>query len=250
VFAYCQQPVPNDACLLQSFCHAVPGAWCVFGCMLSAGGSLQWLRDTLWPEAVSALRRRGKDPGELYPQIIAEAEVAPPGCEALVFLPYLTGERCPYPDPQARGAFVGLTARHTRGHLVRAVLEGISFGLRDQVQLMRSAGIDVRQVRAGGGGARSEFWRAMLADMFDCPVATINTNEGAAYGAALLAGVGIGNWSSVPEACEQSIQVRHVAQPTRVTAKLYAEQHAIFTQLYRDLREANCTLGSMDQTQP
>ena len=192
IFAHSDRMVPNRQGNLQSFCHAVSGAWCVFGCMLSAGGALAWLRDTLWPDDVAAIRRRGGDPGQLYPAMIEQAAAVPPGSGGLVFLPYLTGERCPYPDPNARGAFVGLTARHHRGHLVRAVLEGVTMGLRDQVELFRSGGVAVRQVRAGGGGARSKFWRQMQADMFGAPVATINTSEGAAYGAALLAGVGAG----------------------------------------------------------
>ncbi|MDD4891650.1 MAG: xylulokinase [Phycisphaerae bacterium] len=247
LFAHSDRIVPNAQGNLQSFCHAVPGAWCVFGCMLSAGGSLQWLRDTLWPVEVERLRSRGRDPGELYPAMIDEAATAPSGSSGLVFLPYLTGERCPYADPQARGAFVGLTARHRRGHLVRAVLEGITFGLRDQVDLTRSGGVTIRRVRTGGGGARSRFWRRMQADMFGTPVATINTSEGAAFGAAILAGVGAGVWSSVPQACAAAIREDEVVRPSRVVARVYDQLHPVFRELYVRLKCANAALGKMDR---
>jgi xylulokinase len=247
LFAHAERMVPNRAANLQSFCHAVPGAWCVFGCMLSAGGSLQWLRDTLWPAEVAALRRRGRDPGQLYPAMIQEAAGVSPGSNGLLFLPYLTGERCPYPDPHARGAFVGLTARHARGHLVRAVLEGITLGLRDQLELMRSAGLTIRAIRAGGGGAVSRFWRQMQADMFGCPVATINTSEGAAYGAALLAGVGVGAWSTVPEACRAAIRQREELRPQRPAAKVYDRAHVLFRRLYVQLKSLNAELGELDR---
>lgn len=246
IFAHADEPVTNREGNLQSFCHAAPGAWCVFGCMLSAGGSLQWLRDTLWREEAAALRKRRKDPGEIYPTIIAEAEAISAGAEGLVFLPYLTGERCPYPDPEARGAWVGLTARHGRGHLVRAVLEGITMGMRDQVELMRQRGIDVRQVRAGGGGARSRLWRQMQADMYHAPVSTINTNEGAALGAALLGGVGAGAFAGVAEACRASIQVRDTIRPRKREASAYDRLHVIFRKLYGELRDASRALGQLE----
>src|SRR5690606_1881343 len=129
------------------------------------------------------------------------------GCEGLVFLPYLTGERCPYPVPDARGAWIGLTVRHDRASLVRAVLEGITFGMRDQIEIMRASGLDIREVRAGGGGAASPWWRQLQADIYDATVTTINTQEGAAYGVALLAGVGTGVFKTVPEACEAGIRI-------------------------------------------
>lgn len=238
VFAHCDQPAANEAGNLQSFCHAVPDAWCVFGCMLSAGGSLQWLRDTLWAQQADQLRKQRKDPGQLYPQIIAEAQAAPAGCEGLMFLPYLTGERCPYPDPTARGAWVGLTTRHTRAAMVRAVLEGITYGMRDQVEIMRAQGVKVTQVRAGGGGAASELWRQLQADMYHAKLVTINTQEGAAYGVALLAAVATGCFASVPQACTTAITITAEYRPDRKVAKVYDHAYPLFQSLYRSLKPA------------
>jgi len=237
VFAHSDAPVPNPDGLLQSFCHAVPGKWCVFGCMLSAGGSLQWLRNTLLAEQVAKLTRAGKDAGVLYPQMIAEASQAPAGCEGLFFLPYLTGERCPYADPNARGAWVGLTVRHRKSHLIRAVLEGITYGMRDQIELMRQLGVKIRQVRAGGGGALSEFWRQLQADMYKVPVVTINTQEGAAYGVALLAAVACGAFGSVEEACRRAIEITHTCRPGRPASRVYDTMYGEYRRLYRSLKD-------------
>lgn len=237
VFAHCDEPADNKDGNLQSFCHAVPGKWCVFGCMLSAGGSLQWLRDTLFAEQVQQLRRRRQDPGRLYPRMIKQAAKAHPGCEGLFFLPYLTGERCPHPDPNARGAWIGLTQRHDLPTMIRAVLEGITYGMRDQVQIMRAQGVAVRQVRAGGGGAQSEFWRQMQADMYGARVVTINTQEGAAYGVALLAAVATGCFASVQQACQRAIKITHTTRPNRRTAQIYDTRHPQYQKLYRSLKD-------------
>ena len=159
------------------------------GVMLSAAGSLQWYRDTLAT-------------GMPFDELLQEAVPVPAGSEGLLFLPYLSGERTPHPDPLARGAFVGLTLRHGRGHLTRALLEGVAFGLKDSFSLIQAAGLsDIRQVRASGGGTKSALWRQILADVLGVELVTVNTTEGAAFGAALLAGVGAGNWADVPAAC-------------------------------------------------
>jgi len=245
VFAHSDAPVPNAEGNLQSFCHAVPGKWCVFGCMLSAGGSLQWLRDTLWSEQVKSLRNRKKDPGQLYPEIIKEAIDAQPGSEGLLFLPYLTGERCPYPDPEARGAWVGLTVRHNRSHMIRACIEGITFGMRDQVELMRNSGVKIAEVRASGGGAASTFWRQMQADMYKAKVVTINTQEGGALGVALLAAVGTGLYASVPEACKAAIRVTTTLQQNRNDVRAYDKLYPTYQSLYKNLRSDFQTLGTV-----
>jgi xylulokinase len=245
VFAHSDEPVPNPDGALQSFCHAVPGQWCVFGCMLSAGGSLQWLRNTLMADEVAKLRGRKRDPGELYPMMIEEAATVPAGCEGLVFLPYLTGERCPYADPTARGAWVGLTVRHTRAHLIRSVLEGITFGMRDQVELMRARGVKVTEVRMGGGGAASNVWRQMQADMYKAKAVTINTREGAAFGVALLAAVGTGLYASVPEACGAAIRVTDSRSPKAPAGKAYDRAYPVFQELYRRLQPVFPSLGNM-----
>ncbi|MHC4443189.1 MAG: xylulokinase [Planctomycetota bacterium] len=245
VYAHSDKPVPNAEGNLQSFCHAVPGKWCVFGCMLSAGGSFQWLRNTLFAAEVSAAYKAKNDPGQLYPRMIAEAAKAPGGCEGLVFLPYLTGERCPYPDPEARGSWVGLTVRHNRSHMIRSVLEGITFGMRDQIEIMRGRGVKISEVRASGGGAQSLFWRQLQADMYKAKVVTINTQEGGALGVALLAGVGTGVYSSVPEACGAAIKITETLRPERSAVKVYDGLYPTYQSLYQSLRGDFAALGRM-----
>lgn len=176
---------------LHAFCHAVPGMWHLMGVMLSAGGSYDWFCDTL-----------AERPGDadVHERTAREAERIPLGAEGLLFLPYLSGERTPHPDPFARGVFCGLTLRHARAHLARAVIEGVSFGLRDSLELLRESGVAPREIRVSGGGARSSLWRQILADIFRLPIVTTTTEHGAAYGAALLAAVGGGAFPDVPSA--------------------------------------------------
>jgi len=195
---------------LHAFCHAVPGMWHLMGVMLSAGGSFRWYRDTLGDLERIRAEESGQD---AYDLLTEAAGKAPPGCEGLLFLPYLSGERTPYPDPNARGVFFGLTLRHGKAHLTRAVLEGVTYGLRDSLELMRGLGLSIEQVRASGGGARSPLWRQILADVFHTEIVTVNVTEGAAYGAALLAGVGAGVYGSVAEACDTVIQMPGRTQP-------------------------------------
>ena len=223
VFASSDQAIIEPEGRLHAFCHAVPGKWHLMGVMLSAAGSLRWFRDALAAELDFAA-------------LVAEAEAIPPGSDGLLFLPYLTGERTPHPDPLARGAFVGLTVRHTRAHLARAVLEGVAFGLRDSFALMQSAGLaGVAQARISGGGTRSQLWRQILADVLQVELATINTTEGAAYGAALLAAVGSGAFASVPEACQQVIRVTGVTRPGETTA-VYDALYPLYRRLYPALQ--------------
>jgi len=207
------------------------GAWCLTGCMLSAAGSLQWARDRLFP-------------GESVDRLIAEAAAAPPGCEGLVFLPHLTGERCPHPDPLARGAWIGLTSRHSRAHLVRSVLEGVTFTMRAILDLFADTGIDATTVRLGGGGARSELWRQMQADVYRRPVCLPNTEEGPALGAALLAGVAAGVWESVPAACRACIRITETREPDGATADRYEPVRRVYESLYPRLREAFHSLSA------
>ena len=218
---------------LHTFCHAVPGKWHVMGVVLSAGGSLQWFRNHLAEPERALAEEEGVDP---YEVLCAEAARADAGCEGLLFLPYLTGERTPHADPNARGALVGLTPRHGRNEVVRSIMEGITYAMKDSLEIIRSMGIAVDEVRLSGGGARSEFWRQMQADVYENAVCTINADEGPAYGVALLAGVGTGVWSSVEEACEQSISVvrRHEVQPENV--RVYREYYPVFQSLYRSLK--------------
>ena len=209
---------------LHAFCHAVPGMWHLMGVMLSAGGSLQWHRDTIAP-------------GVGFESLLKEAEAVPAGSEGLQFLPYLSGERTPHPDPLARAAWVGLTRRHGRGHMTRAVLEGVAFGLKDSFELIRASGLgEIRQVRASGGGTKGALWRQILADVLESELVTVNTSEGAAYGAALLAGVGAGVWLDVPSACGASIQVTGVTRPNPQQVESYHKTYSIYRDLYPALK--------------
>jgi xylulokinase len=224
IFASTSEPFIEPEGRLHSFCHALPGRWHLMGVMLSAAGSLRWHRDTFAP-------------GQSYEALLAPAEAVSAGSEGLLFLPYLTGERTPYPDPLARGAFVGLTVRHTLPHLTRAVLEGVAFGLRDSFELMGQAGLmDVREVRVSGGGARSALWRQILADVLNVALVTVNTTEGAAYGAALLAGVGAGVWPDTAAACAATVTVTGQVTPRGEQAERYLGLYAQYRALYPALR--------------
>jgi xylulokinase len=219
VFAATDRPLFEPRGRVHAFCHAVPGRWHMMSVMLSAAGSLRWFRDALAP-------------GVDFADLVAEAAEVPAGSDGLLFLPYLSGERSPHPDPLARGAFVGLTLGHERRHLTRAVLEGVAFGLRDGLDLMTSAGMTpAGQIRASGGGTASPLWRQILADVLGTELATVETTEGAAYGAALLAAVGAGWWRNVDAATEAVVRVTPVAAPGP-DAMVYAERHAVYREVY------------------
>jgi xylulokinase len=233
VFAHAEHYAAEAQGRLHVFCHAVPDAWHVMGVMLSAGGALRWYRDTLGDVEKNEATLRGVDPYEILTE---EAAMAPAGCEGMLFLPYLTGERTPHPDPLARAAFVGLTLRHTRSHLVRSVLEGVSFGLRDSLELIREMGAPIQQVRASGGGARSSVWRQIQADIFNTELVQVNAPEGAAFGAALLAGVGAGTYRSVPEAVAATLQVVGSTAPQPEAVATYARLYPAYRGLYHALK--------------
>jgi xylulokinase len=203
------------------FCHAVPGSWHAMGVMLSAAGSLRWLRDLLGGE---------------YDELLAEAEAAPPGSNALLFAPYLAGERTPHADPNVRGAFVGATFAHDRGTLTRAVLEGVAYGLRDCLEVLRSLGIEATVGRASGGGARSGLWLRIVASVLELPLELTAVEEGAAYGAALLAGVAAGEWRDPQEAVAACVRVRATVDPDPAWSEVYAEGYARYRTLYPALR--------------
>jgi xylulokinase len=233
VFAHSETFAAEAEGRLHAFCHAVPGKWHLMGVMLSAGGSFRWFRDSLGEPERSTSQLTGDDP---YNLLTREAALAPVGSDGLLFLPYLTGERTPYPDPQARGAFVGLTVRHKKSHLIRAVLEGVSFGLRDSLELVKSLGIPIEQVRASGGGARSALWRQIQADVFGTELVLVNVTEGAAYGAALLAGVGAGVFASVEEAVAQTVHITERTVPIPENVQHYERLYPLYRALYPALR--------------
>jgi xylulokinase len=233
VFAPTAAPLIEPEGRLHAFCHSVPGAWHFMGVMLSAAGSLRWYRDTLVP-------------GMSYDELLGPTGDIQPGSEGLLFLPYLTGERTPHPDPLARGAFVGLTVRHTRAHLTRAVIEGVSFGLRDSMELIKQSGSgQIRQIRVSGGGAKSQIWRQMLSDVMNSELVMVNTTEGASFGAALLAGVGTGIWKSVEEACAATIKTlgRTVPDPRAVAA--YEPYYRQYRALYPALKPSFDAVASL-----
>lgn len=209
---------------LHAFCHAAPNLWHFMGVMLSAAGSLQWYRDTLAPDVD-------------FDDLINESANVVPGSEGLQFLPYLTGERTPHPDPLARGGFIGLTARHVRAHLTRSVLEGVAFGLRDSFELIKqsAAGREIRQVRISGGGAKSPIWRQIMADVLNVPLVSVEALEGAAYGAALLAGVGSGIWGDA----QQAASVVHLGEETPPGSNVmaYEQTYQIYRSLYPTLKD-------------
>ena len=224
VFATMAGPLVEPEGRLHAFCHAVPGRWHFMGVMLSAAGSLRWYRD-----AVAG--------GADYRALDEEAAAVELGSDGLLFLPYLTGERTPHPDPLARGAFVGLTVRHNRAHLTRAVLEGVAFGLKDSFELIQGSGMGpVREVRVSGGGARSPLWRQILADVLGAELVTVNTTEGAAYGAALLAGVGADAWADVDAATDATVRVTGRTAPRPDAVAKYEAAYASYRALYPALK--------------
>ncbi len=210
---------------LHAFCHAVPGMWHFMGVMLSAAGSLQWYRDTLAPNVS-------------FDDLLKEAESIPAGSEGLQFLPYLSGERTPHPDPLARGAFIGLTLRHSRAHMTRAVLEGVAFGLKDSFTLIQNAGLgEITQVRGSGGGTKGALWRQIMASVLNAELVTVNTTEGGAYGAALLAGVGAGAWNDVVSACSDAVRITGSTQPDASQVDVYQKAYELYQGLYPQLKE-------------
>ena len=209
---------------LHAFCHAVPGMWHFMGVMLSAAGSLQWYRDNLAP-------------GLSFDDLLKEAEQVTAGSEGLFFLPYLSGERTPHPDPSARGAFIGMTLRHGRGHMTRAVLEGVAFGLKDNFMLIQNAGLgSIDQIRASGGGIKSRLWRQILASVLGYELVTVSVVEGAAYGAALLAGVGAGYWADVALACKEVIRLTEFTKPSEMQVAIYRDAYPLYRELYPSLK--------------
>ena len=233
VFATTPSALVEPEGRLHAFCHAVPGMWHFMGVMLSAAGSLQWYRDSLAPEMS-------------FDALLKEAESIPAGSEGLQFLPYLSGERTPYPDPLARGAFIGLTLRHGRGHMTRAILEGVAFGLKDSFTLIQNAGLGaITQVRASGGGTKGDLWRQILASVLEAELVTVNTSEGAAFGAALLAGVGAGAWPDVTSACKATIKITGRTLPDEAQVNSHRKGYPIYRELYPVLRSGFIKLGSL-----
>jgi xylulokinase len=228
---------------LHTFCHAVPDTWYLMGVVLSAGGSLRWFRDAL---AADVRSRAEMEQRNAYDLLAEEAISVPAGSDRLIFLPYLTGERTPHGDAFARGVFVGLSLVHSRAHLFRSVLEGVTFALADSLVIMRALGVEAGSVRVTGGGARSALWRQILADVFETPVFPAPTSAGPALGAAVLAGVGVGAFSSVSEAARRLTSHGHESRPRPEVARLYRAYHAEYDALYPRLQESFAHLASLE----
>ena len=231
VFAATDRPATDAKGRMHTFCHAVPGQWHVMGVTQAAGLSLRWLRDQMLGGAGGALT---------YEEMTAEAGRVPPGADGVLWAPYLMGERTPHCDPNARAALVGLAANHTRGHIVRAIMEGVAFSLRDGLTILAGMEVPVQRIRLGGGGARSPLWRQIQADVYGCAVDTVKADEGAAYGAAILAAVGSGRWPTVDVACDALVRGDRETAPSPEVVSLMNERYRAFRQLYPALRSI-CT---------
>ena len=242
IFAYTDAPKLDPKGRIHTFCHAVPGKWHVMGVTQGAGLSLRWFRDNFGESEAWLARQTGVDP---YDLLIQEAERVPPGSEGVVWLPYLMGERTPHLDAQARGMWFGMTAAHKRGHMIRSILEGVAFSLRDSYEIFKELGIPIEQIRASGGGSRSLFWRQIQADIYGKEVVTLRTSEGSALGAALLAGVAAKNYASVEESAKQAIVVQDRVSPRAEHVKTYDRTYQIYRNLYPAVRELSHQLASL-----
>lgn len=245
LFAATNAPQADPTGALQAFCHSVPGMWHIMGVTQAAGLSLRWVRDHLASPILAAANAAGRDP---YEVLVDEASRAPAGSEGLLFLPYLMGERAPHLDPDARGGWIGLTARHGRPELIRAVLEGVIYSLRDCLELFRATGVPVADVRASGGGARSALWRQMQADVFGVPVATLASTEGPAYGAALLAATGASVYPDVPSACDATLQEAERLSPDASLHRTYEAYYHEFRALYPALKDSFARLSRLAES--
>ena len=219
---------------LHCFCHSVRGKWSVFGCTLAAGGSFKWAVNQFGGEEIRYSQKAGLGP---YEVMDVYTGASPAGSRGVLFLPYMIGERTPYPDPYARGVFFGLGLRHTRADIIRSVMEGVTFSLRDSIEILRSFGVVIKQVRASGGGGKSRLWRQMQADIFNTEVITLNIDEGPALGAVILAMVGAGVYSSVKAACDTIIKPAGSQEPIPENAGLYEESYRVYRSLYPALKE-------------
>ena len=236
VFGCCDKPfIDEKRRAMYSLCHSVPGLYSFLGCTLGAGGSFKWLREVVFKEKHNQYQQSGKD---IYEYMSGLAENASPGSEGLVFLPYLNGESTPHVDPDARGVFFGLSYRHDAGALCRSVMEGVVYSLRDTVEILREFGLDITEIRAMGGGAKSKLWRQIQADIYNTPVVTMNMEEGSAAGAAILGAVACGYFKSVEEACETIIKPVSCIEPIGENVKCYDDYYLTYRSLYPALKES------------
>ncbi|MDQ2844330.1 MAG: xylulokinase [Acidobacteriota bacterium] len=233
VFAYLEKPAYDPQGRVHTFCHAIPDAWHVMGVTQGAGLSLQWYRNRFAP-------------GSSYDELTADAALSPPGAQGLFWLPYLMGERTPHLDANARAAWIGLTARHQSSDMVRAILEGVCYSLKDGLEIIAGLGARPAVARLSGGGAKSPLWHQLFSDIFDLRVTTLETQEGSAYGAALLAAIGTGEYRSAQEACRAAIHEVNTREPEPKSAEFYKNRYRIFRSLYPALKPAFSALATLD----
>jgi xylulokinase len=235
IFAHSSKIAIDPKGRVHTFCCAVPGAWHVMGVMQSAGLSKRWIRDTLCQAEIAQAEKLGIDSYDLVDALAAKSPV---GSNRLIYLPYLMGERTPHLDPDCRGVFFGLSAMHQRGDLIRAVMEGVSFGLRDSLEILDGMGVKADKMLLTGGGAKSAFWRQLLADVYARPLSLINSPEGPALGVAILAGVGAGVYQSVESACDALVRPGDAIRPDTGKAAVYQRLHRLYQQLYPALKQS------------
>lgn len=242
VFACTDDVARDPQGRVHTFCHSVPGKWHVMGVMLSAGGSLRWYRDVLGATERAMAEATGRDP---YDYICETAAAAPAGSEGLIFLPYLTGERTPHKDPDAKGAYIGFSLRHTRAHMARAVLEGVAYGMRDGLDILREMGVPLNEIRATGGGARSALWRQIQADVYSLPLVTLAADEGPAYGASLLALVAAGEHNTVEDACDVAVKTVSKTAPDPTASRAYDDWLPHYREAYKALAPLYRGMGAL-----
>ncbi len=233
VFAHLDEPIIDEKGRVHTFCHAVPGAWHMMGVTQGAGLSLKWFRDNFCTNEIEVAKGMGIDP---YVLMTKEAEKVPAGSRGLIYLPYLMGERTPHLNPKAKGVFFGLSAAHTKNEMLRAVIEGVSYSLLDCMEIIKDTGMNPTNVMVSGGGGKSELWRQILADMFNCKVSTNKSSEGPALGVALLAGVGTGVYKDIHEACSIAISENSVQFPKEENSLVYKRYYEIYKKIYNDLK--------------
>jgi xylulokinase len=236
VFAATDQPFLDPRGRLHTFCHAIPDRWHVMGVTQAAGLSLRWFRDTFGIVDSST--------GSPYESLSLEASAIPAGADGVLWAPYLMGERTPHLDSEVRGALIGLSASHGRGHIIRAILEGVAFSLKDTLTIFAEIGVPVNDIRLGGGGALSPLWRQIQADVYAMPVSQLATEQGAAHGAAVLAGVGAGLWPSVEAACAQFVRIASVVQPEKQSSAILQQQYKLYRAIYPALKQIRETVSA------
>lgn len=241
MFVHSDEMAADPQGRLHTFCHAVRGKWHMMGVTLCAAGTLEWFVQKLCCEM-----RGSKGKTDPYATLLKEAAAIQPGSEGLMVLPYLAGERTPHADPDARGCVIGITLKHDRGHVARAILEGVTYSLRESLEVLNEMSIPVRQVRAGGGGAKSQLWRQMQADVFGRKVVTLNAEQGPAYGVALLAATGAGAYKNIQEACGATIRTVSEIVPDRQAKKVYDRAFPVYQGLYQSLKEDFKKLSHLD----